>query len=110
MNNTIATISTNPNLNSNVMQNNNNLMSGHNHLDELSSIKQEPPHQLQQQQLPNLVNLPETVGGSQTRKYLNQNIVPHLLNGMRLIATEKPQDPLRVLGEYLIKQSESSKN
>lgn len=58
----------------------------------------------------NLVNLPETVGGSQTRKYLNQNIVPHLLNGMRLIATEKPQDPLRVLGEYLIKQSESSKN
>ena len=27
-------------------------MSGHNHLDELSSIKQEPPHQLQQQQLP----------------------------------------------------------
>ncbi|AJT16338.1 Vac7p [Saccharomyces cerevisiae YJM1208] len=52
LNNTIATISTNPNLNSNVMQNNNNLMSGHNHLDELSSIKQEPPHQLQQQQLP----------------------------------------------------------
>ena len=57
----------------------------------------------------NLVNLPETVGGSQTRKYLNQNVVPHLLNGMRLIATEV-QDPLRVLGEYLIKQSESSKN
>lgn len=58
----------------------------------------------------NLINLSETVGGSQTRKYLNQKVVPHLLNGMRLIATEKPQDPLRVLGEYLIKQSESSRD
>lgn len=55
-----------------------------------------------------LVNLSETVGGSETRRYLNQHVVPELLKGMRLIATEKPRDPLRVLGEYLVKKSEES--
>lgn len=57
--------------------------------------------------LKKLINLSETVGGSQTRKYLNDNVTPHLLNGMRLLAREKPSNPLRVLGEYLIKQSEN---
>ncbi|CAI4364659.1 ASN_HP2_G0012570.mRNA.1.CDS.1 [Saccharomyces cerevisiae] len=51
------------------------------------------------------VNLAATVGGSQTRKYLNTNVTPHLLAGMRLIAVQQPEDPLRVLGEYLIEQS-----
>lgn len=55
------------------------------------------------------INLSETVGGSQTRRYLNETVVPHLLDGMRLIAKEKPDDPLRVLGEYLISKSEVSK-
>nr|6BX3_M Chain M, COMPASS component SDC1 [Saccharomyces cerevisiae S288C]6BX3_N Chain N, COMPASS component SDC1 [Saccharomyces cerevisiae S288C] len=40
-----------------------------------------------------------------TRKYLNTNVTPHLLAGMRLIAVQQPEDPLRVLGEYLIEQS-----
>ncbi|QHS72648.1 Sdc1p [Saccharomyces paradoxus] len=51
------------------------------------------------------VDLATTVGGSQTRKYLNANVTPHLLAGMRLIAVQQPDDPLRVLGEYLIEQS-----
>lgn len=51
------------------------------------------------------MNLAATVGGSQTRKYLNTNVTPHLLAGMRLIAVQQPEDPLRVLGEYLIEQS-----
>lgn len=58
----------------------------------------------------NKLNLSETIGGSKTRKYLNETITPHLLNGMRLIAVEKPDDPLRALGDYLIKQSEILKN
>ncbi|QLG72851.1 hypothetical protein HG535_0D05600 [Zygotorulaspora mrakii] len=56
-----------------------------------------------------LINLSETVGGSQTRKYLNDKVTPHLLNGMRLLAREKPENPLKVLGEYLIKQSDIEK-
>ncbi|CAI1859798.1 hypothetical protein SEUBUCD646_0B05680 [Saccharomyces eubayanus] len=56
------------------------------------------------------VNLASTVGGSQTRKYLNANVTPHLLAGMRLIAVQQPDDPLRMLGEYLINQSEIQKS
>ncbi|EDO19525.1 hypothetical protein Kpol_1018p57 [Vanderwaltozyma polyspora DSM 70294] len=58
----------------------------------------------------NEINLSETIGGSKTRKYLNQHITPYLLNGMRMIAVEKPADPLRALGEYLIKQSDQLNN
>ncbi|CAI4057754.1 hypothetical protein SUVZ_02G5750 [Saccharomyces uvarum] len=56
------------------------------------------------------VDLASTVGGSQTRKYLNTNVTPHLLAGMRLIAVQQPDDPLRTLGEYLINQSEIQKS
>ncbi|CAI4038321.1 hypothetical protein SMKI_04G6650 [Saccharomyces mikatae IFO 1815] len=56
------------------------------------------------------INLAATVGGSQTRKYLNANVTPHLLAGMRLIAVQQPEDPLRVLGEYLIEQSDILKS
>ncbi|CCH61333.1 hypothetical protein TBLA_0E02770 [Henningerozyma blattae CBS 6284] len=44
------------------------------------------------------IDLSATVGGSQTRKYLNKYVTPTLLNGMRLISIEQPKDPLRVLG------------
>ncbi|CCE62913.1 hypothetical protein TPHA_0D02770 [Tetrapisispora phaffii CBS 4417] len=57
----------------------------------------------------NNINLTETIGGSETRKYLNQNVTQQLLNGMKIIAKEKPKDPLRVLGEYLIEQSDLMK-
>lgn len=49
-----------------------------------------------------------TIGGSTTRRYLNEKVTRHLLEGMKLIAREKPDDPLRVLGEYLINASEQN--
>lgn len=60
-----------------------------------------------QEDLSKLINLSETVGGCATRKYLNEKVTPALLNGMRMIAVRKPEDPLKVLGEYLIEQSKS---
>lgn len=53
------------------------------------------------------VDLMNTIGGSQTRRYLNEHVTPALLDGIRKIAIEQPNDPLRVLGEYLISRSES---
>ncbi|CAG61468.1 uncharacterized protein GVI51_K06369 [Nakaseomyces glabratus] len=53
------------------------------------------------------INLVETIGGSQTRRYLNDKVTPVLLEGMRKIAVEQPADPLRVLGEYLIERSDN---
>lgn len=47
----------------------------------------------------------EIVGGSQVRKYLNANVTPYLLQGMRQIANEQPQEPLKALGEYLIEMN-----
>jgi COMPASS component SDC1 len=45
--------------------------------------------------------------GATTRKWLNEHVTPSLLQGMRLLAKEKPEDPLRVLGEFLISKSKS---
>ncbi|KAK6197351.1 uncharacterized protein RJT21DRAFT_133606 [Scheffersomyces amazonensis] len=44
----------------------------------------------------------EIVGGSSVRQYLNKHLTAHLLEGLRHIGKEKPEDPLRVLGEFLI--------
>ncbi|KAJ5317351.1 hypothetical protein PENANT_c034G07945 [Penicillium antarcticum] len=44
-------------------------------------------------------------GGAPARVYLNEKIVPHLLEGMKSVATEQPVDPLRVLGEFLLQRS-----
>ncbi|AEY98058.1 FAFR374Cp [Eremothecium gossypii FDAG1] len=52
------------------------------------------------------VNLTETVGGTATRRYLNEHVTEVLLQGMRRIAVEKPADPLRALGEFLLAESE----
>lgn len=57
----------------------------------------------------NSSKMADVIGGSQTRRYLNANVTPFLLAGMRIIATEQPEDPLRRLGEYLIEQSELQK-
>lgn len=54
-------------------------------------------------------SLAHVVGGSQVRKYLNAHVSPYLIKGMKQIATEQPQDPLKVLGEYLIEQSNKLK-
>ncbi|GLB11883.1 COMPASS (complex proteins associated with Set1p) component [Aspergillus tubingensis] len=44
-------------------------------------------------------------GGAPIRRYMNEKIVPHLLDGMTAVAKEQPPNPLRVLGEYLIQKS-----
>ncbi|EEA21422.1 COMPASS (complex proteins associated with Set1p) component [Talaromyces marneffei ATCC 18224] len=49
--------------------------------------------------------LPKVAGGAPARIYLNEKITPYLLEGLKDIAREQPQNPLKVLGEYLIKKS-----
>ncbi|KAJ5709576.1 hypothetical protein N7493_009867 [Penicillium malachiteum] len=44
-------------------------------------------------------------GGAPARVYLNDKIVPHLLEGMKSVAKDQPANPLRVLGEFLIQKS-----
>ncbi|EGX93966.1 COMPASS complex subunit Sdc1, putative [Cordyceps militaris CM01] len=43
--------------------------------------------------------------GDSTRRYLNNKVTGALLEGMKMLAKEQPDDPLRVLGEYLIQKS-----
>ncbi|KAH7170757.1 hypothetical protein EDB81DRAFT_876774 [Dactylonectria macrodidyma] len=43
--------------------------------------------------------------GDATRRYLNTKVTGVLLEGMKQLAKDKPSDPLRVLGEYLIQKS-----
>ncbi|RYC54406.1 hypothetical protein CHU98_g11806, partial [Xylaria longipes] len=43
--------------------------------------------------------------GAPTRQYLNSKVTPHLLDGMKNIAKNRPKDPLRVLGEFLLERS-----
>ncbi|KAF7714205.1 Uncharacterized protein PECH_000301 [Penicillium ucsense] len=44
-------------------------------------------------------------GGAPARVYLNEKIVPHLLEGMKAITRDQPPNPLQVLGEFLIQKS-----
>ncbi|KAK1143890.1 COMPASS (complex proteins associated with Set1p) component [Aspergillus melleus] len=48
---------------------------------------------------------PMRPGGAPARVYMNERIVPYLLDGMKVVAKEQPSNPLRVLGEYLIQKS-----
>ncbi|SCW02750.1 LAFE_0F13454g1_1 [Lachancea fermentati] len=73
-------------------------------MDTEQQAKQETPQPVDTSR----VDLAETIGGSHTRKYLNEHVTPVLLRGMRLVAKQKPEDPLRFLGEFLIKESEQS--
>ncbi|KAF5966702.1 histone-lysine n-methyltransferase [Fusarium coicis] len=43
--------------------------------------------------------------GDPTRRYLNTKVTGVLLEGVKQLAKDKPSDPLRVLGEYLIQKS-----
>ncbi|KAF1992606.1 hypothetical protein K402DRAFT_388254 [Aulographum hederae CBS 113979] len=43
--------------------------------------------------------------GSNTRVYLNQNVTPHLLEGMKYLAAYEPEKPLRWLAEFLANRS-----
>ncbi|OJJ55168.1 hypothetical protein ASPSYDRAFT_117478, partial [Aspergillus sydowii CBS 593.65] len=48
---------------------------------------------------------PVRPGGAPARVYMNEKIVPYLLEGMKNVTKEQPSNPLRVLGEYLIQKS-----
>ncbi|KAK2609948.1 hypothetical protein N8I77_003415 [Diaporthe amygdali] len=43
--------------------------------------------------------------GAPTRQYLNSKVTYHVMEGMKVVAKEQPADPLRVLGEFLLKRS-----
>ncbi|RKU46483.1 COMPASS (complex proteins associated with Set1p) component [Coniochaeta pulveracea] len=43
--------------------------------------------------------------GAPVRQYLNSKVTGALMEGMKKIAKERPKDPLRVLGEYLLQRS-----
>lgn len=43
--------------------------------------------------------------GSPTRVYLNQNVTPHLLEGMKHLVTQEPDKPLKWLAEFLAEKS-----
>ena len=47
----------------------------------------------------------EVVGGSSVRQYLNKYLTQHLLEGLRDVSKNKPEDPLKYLGEFLIQRS-----
>lgn len=51
----------------------------------------------------------EIVGGSSIRRYLNQHLTKYVLEGLKQVADEKPQDPLIFLGEFLIKKGKEQK-
>ncbi|KAJ5934599.1 hypothetical protein N7466_004146 [Penicillium verhagenii] len=44
-------------------------------------------------------------GGAPAREFLNEKLVPYLLEGMKVIAKEQPANPLRALGDFLIQKS-----
>ncbi|KAK9453759.1 hypothetical protein V1511DRAFT_504420, partial [Dipodascopsis uninucleata] len=47
-------------------------------------------------------------GGAPTRQYLNDTVTPALLEGVKLIAREQPDNPLEVLGRFLLEQSKNT--
>lgn len=51
----------------------------------------------------------EIVGGSSIRQYLNKHLTQHLLEGLKQVGKDKPEDPLLALGKFLIQRSEDLK-
>ncbi|KAK9459799.1 uncharacterized protein V1516DRAFT_678030 [Lipomyces oligophaga] len=48
-------------------------------------------------------------GGAPVRRYLNQQLTPYLLEGVKMIAREQPEDPLEKLAFFLLEKSKSLK-
>ncbi|CCU76209.1 hypothetical protein BGHDH14_bgh01183 [Blumeria hordei DH14] len=48
--------------------------------------------------------------GAPTRRFLNENVTGVLLDGLKMIAKDRPSNPLRSLGEYLIERSKENRN
>ncbi|OQN99422.1 hypothetical protein B0A48_14399 [Cryoendolithus antarcticus] len=55
----------------------------------------------QQPSIPPPPNAKPIPHGGPTRQYLNQNLTPHLLEGMKYIAMYEPEKPLLWLSEFL---------
>ncbi|KAK6434088.1 hypothetical protein LTR95_009729 [Oleoguttula sp. CCFEE 5521] len=55
----------------------------------------------QQPSIPPPPNTKPVPHGGPTRQYLNQNLTPHLLEGMKYIAMYEPEKPLLWLSEFL---------
>ncbi|KAL8995351.1 MAG: hypothetical protein Q9169_004893 [Polycauliona sp. 2 TL-2023] len=43
--------------------------------------------------------------GAPARRYLNDKVTGVLLEGMKRLAVDQPEDPLKVLGEFLLQRS-----
>mmetsp|Transcript_8110 Transcript_8110/g.8047 ORF Transcript_8110/g.8047 Transcript_8110/m.8047 type:complete len:138 (-) Transcript_8110:91-504(-) len=69
----------------------------------ISDHKHEPIHG-------NELPVHEVVGGSSVRQYLNKHLTQHLLEGLREVSKNKPEDPLKYLGEFLIQRSSQIAN
>ncbi|KAK3366900.1 hypothetical protein B0T24DRAFT_633967 [Lasiosphaeria ovina] len=48
------------------------------------------------------------VHGAPVRQYINTKITGALLEGMKLVAKEQPENPLRMLGEFLLQRSKET--
>nr|OQO17098.1 hypothetical protein B0A51_15551 [Rachicladosporium sp. CCFEE 5018] len=55
----------------------------------------------QQPSIPPPANAKPVPHGGPTRQYLNQNLTPHLLEGMKYIAMYEPEKPLLWLSDFL---------
>ncbi|CUM50238.1 uncharacterized protein AC631_00139 [Debaryomyces fabryi] len=69
----------------------------------ISEDKQDPNHG-------NELPVHEVVGGSSVRQYLNKHLTQHLLEALRDVSKNKPEDPLKYLGEFLIQRSNQIAN
>lgn len=45
------------------------------------------------------------IHGAPARRYLNEKVTGVLLEGMKKLAVDQPDDPLKVLGEFLLQRS-----
>lgn len=70
-------------------------------------LKVEEQEELAHQEIPkfDLPPVHEMVGGSSVRKYLNENLTPHLLEGLKIVGKNKPEDPLYELAQFLLQRS-----
>lgn len=47
----------------------------------------------------------EIVGGSSLRQYLNKHLTVHVLEGLRYVGNEQPEQPVRALAEFLLERA-----
>ncbi|KAG5439883.1 hypothetical protein PCANB_000165 [Pneumocystis canis] len=83
-------------------------LSCHSTLPSVASFNDTPTVPPFKETLTNIQPLNRIISTIPTRIYLNENVTPVLLEGMKIIAKERPPNPLQVLGEYLISKSKKS--